>query len=247
MRFPKTLTIVLVAIVCGLFLATVAVAGGEKDTKPAEGAEKKADAPKEKIVAKKMEEAKKSVTTTLTVIKGGKKQTNEIPYLPAGKKIATLETTKGTVKIELWEDKAPNTVANFIHIAMGGRYDGVEFHRVIDGFMAQTGDVEHKGGTGGPGWTIPAEFDSELKHVRGVVSMARASDPDSGGSQFFIMFGNSSHLDGQYAAFGQVVEGMDVIDKIKKGPKEKNGAVTDADKIVKVTVESVPCEKPEKK
>jgi cyclophilin family peptidyl-prolyl cis-trans isomerase len=247
MRFPKIVAIAVVVVVCGLFLAAVAVAGGENDTKPAEGAEKKVDAPKEKIVAKKMEEAKESVTTTLTVIKDGKKQTKEIKYLPSGKKTATLETTKGTVKIELWEDKAPNTVANFIHIAMGGKYDGVEFHRVIDGFMAQTGDVEHKSGTGGPGWAIPAEFDSELKHVRGVVSMARAPDPDSGGSQFFIMLGSATHLDGQYAAFGKVIEGMDVIDKIKKGPKEKNGAVPDPDKIIKVTVESVPYEKPEKK
>jgi cyclophilin family peptidyl-prolyl cis-trans isomerase len=163
----------------------------------------------------------------------------EVAYLPPGKKIATLETTKGVVKIELWEDKAPNTVVNFVSLANGGRYDGVEFHRVIDGFMAQTGDVEHTGGYGGPGYTIPAEFDASLKHVRGVVSMARSNDPNSAGSQFFIMLATASHLDGQYAAFGKVVEGMDVVDTIKKGEKARNGTVDDPDKMLNVRVEVV--------
>ncbi|MCK5597386.1 MAG: peptidylprolyl isomerase [Candidatus Eisenbacteria sp.] len=152
-----------------------------------------------------------------------------------------METSKGVVKIELWEDKAPNTIVNFVSLANTGRYDGVEFHRVIDGFMAQTGDVEHKKGTGGPGYTIPAEFDASLKHVRGVVSMARSGDPDSGGSQFFIMFASASHLDGKYAAFGKVIEGMDIIDSIQKG-EGKSGTVLKPDKIVKLTVESVPVE-----
>lgn len=163
----------------------------------------------------------------------------EVAYLPEGKKIATLETTKGTVKVELWEDKAPNTVVNFVSLANGKRYDDVVFHRVIDGFMAQTGDVEHKGGYGGPGYTIPAEFDAELKHLRGVVSMARSSDPNSAGSQFFIMLAAASHLDGQYAAFGKVIEGMDVVDAIKKGDKARNGTVDDPDKILTARVEAV--------
>lgn len=171
--------------------------------------------------------------------KGVDPQTMEVPYLPDGTKIATIETTKGTVKVKLWEDRAPNTVINFVYIANAGRYDGVDFHRVIDGFMAQTGDVEHKQGRGGPGYTIPAEFDPDLKHVRGVVSMARAQPPDSGGSQFFIMFDTATSLDGKYAAFGEVVEGMDVVDSLKKGSRENNGAVTDPDKIVKLRVESV--------
>ena len=110
--------------------------------------------------------------------KGVEPKTIEVPYLPSGRKVATMETTKGAVKIELWEDKAPNTVVNFVYIANAGRYDGVDFHRVIDGFMAQTGDVEMKQGMGGPGYTIPAEFDPELKHLRGVVSMVRAQPPN---------------------------------------------------------------------
>ncbi len=186
------------------------------------------------------EEGTDKVTTTLTIIpgekgSGGKAEQIEIPYLPAGEKIATLETTKGTIKIQLWEDKAPNTVKNFIYLANSGKYDGVDFHRVIDGFMAQTGDVEHRGGYGGPGYSIPAEFDKDLKHERGVVSMARSQDPDSAGSQFFIMFASAPHLNGQYTAFGKVIEGMDVVDKLNKGePPAK------PDKILKARVESVP-------
>jgi peptidyl-prolyl cis-trans isomerase B (cyclophilin B) len=169
-------------------------------------------------------------------------QSKEVPYLPPGKKIATIETAKGDIVIELWEDKAPNTVVNFVYMANAGRYDGVPFHRVIDGFMAQTGDVEKKGGYGGPGYTIPAEFNAGLKHERGVVSMARSSDPNSAGSQFFIMFKAAPHLDGQYAAFGKVIEGMDVVDSIKKGDAASNGSVTNPDTMIKVRVVSVPDE-----
>ena len=187
-----------------------------------------------------------TVMATLTYFDGGKdekgaKRTMEVPYLPEGRKLATLETSKGIVKIELWEEFAPNTVVNFVHLANNGRYDGVEFHRVIGGFMAQTGDVEHKSGTGGPGYTIPAEFNADLHHTEGVVSMARASDPDSAGSQFFIMLASATHLDGSYAAFGEVVEGMEVIHEIKKGAG-KNGAVDDPDTIVTLRVETVPAE-----
>jgi peptidylprolyl isomerase len=181
-------------------------------------------------------------TANLAYIEGGARKTRVVPYLGPGRKIATMETTKGVVKIELWEDKAPNTVVNFVSLANAGRYDGVDFHRVIDGFMAQTGDVEKKGGYGGPGYTIPAEFDANRKHVRGVVSMARSSEPDSAGSQFFIMFAPAPSLDGQYASFGQVTEGMDVIDALKKGDRAKNGSVTEPDKIVRLRVESVPVE-----
>ena len=227
---------VALAVMLAASMAPLAFAGGEVTTdtaKPpkAAAAKTEAEAPGEEA---------QPVTATLTIIKDGKKQTREIEYLPEGRKIATMETTKGTVKIELWEDEAPNTVMNFVSLANSGRYDGVEFHRVIDGFMAQTGDVEHKKGTGGPGYNIPAEFDATLKHERGVVSMARASDPDSGGSQFFIMLAAANHLDGKYAAFGKVIEGMDVVDKLKKGDRGANGAVADPDKIVKLRVEAVP-------
>ncbi len=207
-------------------------AAAAKATTAAEQPAAKAEAPKQ--------EGKDTVTTMLTIIpgekgSGGKAEQIEIPYLPPGKKIATLETTKGTIKIELWEDKAPNTVKNFVYLANSGRYDGVDFHRVIQGFMAQTGDVEHRGGYGGPGYSIPAEFDKNLKHVRGVVSMARSQDPNSAGSQFFIMFGSSPNLDGQYAAFGKVIEGMDVVDSLNKGEPPAS-----PDKITKARVESVP-------
>lgn len=122
------------------------------------------------------------------------------------------------IKIELYPDTAPITVENFIKLVRDGFYDGLTFHRVISGFMIQ-GGCPNGTGTGGPGWHIKGEFASNgvenpLKHTRGVISMARAMDPDSAGSQFFIMHQDAPHLDGQYAAFGKVVEGMDVVDEI---------------------------------
>ncbi|MFH1689583.1 MAG: peptidylprolyl isomerase [Candidatus Eisenbacteria bacterium] len=245
MRRNRAFMFVLLAVSL-IMLASVALAEGEGTATPAtDKKEYVEEAKKETEVA--TEEAK-PVTATLTYIpddKGGR-QTKEVPYLPEGRKIATMQTSKGVVKLELWDDKAPNTVVNFVSLANSGRYDGVEFHRVIDGFMAQTGDVQHKKGTGGPGYSIPAEFDASLSHVRGVLSMARATDPDSGGSQFFIVLAAASHLDGKYAAFGKVIEGMDIVDAIQKGDGP-NGSVSKPDKIVKMTVESVPVESaPEK-
>ncbi len=124
----------------------------------------------------------------------------------------------GVIKAELYPEIAPNTVDNFISLASKGFYNGLIFHRVIPGFMIQGGDPDGNG-TGGPGYSIPGEFaangyTNDLRHTRGVLSMARAMDPDSAGSQFFIMHEDAPHLDGQYAAFGQVLEGMDVVDKI---------------------------------
>ena len=124
----------------------------------------------------------------------------------------------GVIKLELYPDKAPITVENFEKLVKDGFYDGLIFHRVIRGFMIQ-GGCPKGNGTGGPGWHIKGEFASngvknDLKHTRGVISMARAQDPDSAGSQFFIMHADAPHLDGQYAAFGKVVEGMDVVDAI---------------------------------
>ena len=122
------------------------------------------------------------------------------------------------IRIELYPETAPITVENFIKLVQDGFYDGLTFHRVIPGFMIQ-GGCPNGTGTGGPGWHIKGEFASNgvenpLKHTRGVISMARAMDPDSAGSQFFIMHQDAPHLDGQYAAFGKVVEGMDVVDEI---------------------------------
>lgn len=125
---------------------------------------------------------------------------------------------EGKVLIELYPDVAPNTVNNFISLVEDGFYDGLIFHRVIPGFMIQGGDPEGTG-MGGPGYSIKGEFNSNdfannLEHERGVISMARSQAPDSAGSQFFIMTDDSPHLDGDYAAFGKVIEGMDVVDKI---------------------------------
>jgi len=242
------LALVAVSVV---LVASVALAGGEGTDQPAK--EKKVaveDTELKKTEKEAKTEEAKPVMATLNYIPDGKggKKVKEVPYLPEGRKIATMKTSKGIVKLELWEDEAPNTVVNFVSLANSGRYDGVEFHRVIDGFMVQTGDVQHKKGTGGPGYSIPAEFDAKLKHERGVLSMARASDPDSGGSQFFIMLAAATHLDGKYAAFGKVLEGMDVIDAIQKGDGANGSFVkVEEDKIVKLTVESMPVKKaPEK-
>lgn len=124
-------------------------------------------------------------------------------------------STGGPVVIELYPDKAPNHVARFKELASQGFYDDIVFHRVIEGFMAQTGDPTGTG-TGGSGQNIKAEF-NDISHVRGVVSTARSGHPDSADSQFFIMLGDAPHLDGQYTAWGRVVEGMEYIDQIKKG------------------------------
>lgn len=132
--------------------------------------------------------------------------------------IVTMNTNMGTIKVELYPDIAPNTVKNFISLVNKGFYDGLIFHRVIRGFMIQGGCPEGVG-TGGPGYSIKGEFamngfENNLKHTAGVISMARSQMPDSAGSQFFLMHEDSPHLDGQYAAFGKVTEGMDVVDAI---------------------------------
>ena len=141
----------------------------------------------------------------------------------------TLETTKGNVVIEMRPDLAPGHVARIKELVKEGFYDGVVFHRVIDGFMAQTG-CPHGTGTGGSGKKLKAEFNKE-KHVRGVVSMARAQAPNSGDSQFFICFDDATFLDNQYTAWGNVTKGMENVDKIKRGEPVQN-----PDKIVKATM-----------
>ena len=140
-----------------------------------------------------------------------------------------LETTQGPVKIRLRPDLAPGHVARISELAKEGFYDGVPFHRVIEGVMAQTGDPTGTG-RGGSGQKLKAEF-NKGRHVRGTVSMARAQHPDSGDSQFFICFSDASFLDGQYTVWGEVIEGMENVDKIKRGEPVMN-----PDKIVKATV-----------
>jgi len=158
------------------------------------------------------------------------------------KDIMILELTYGKVEIELYPSKAPNHVKRFKDLADSGQYDGVVFHRVIDGFMAQTGDVKFGNsnnnnfnislaGTGGSDLpNLKAEF-SDIAHTRGVVSAARSADPNSANSQFFICFDDAPHLDRQYSAFGKVIKGMEFIDQIKKGDPG-SGLVTNPDKII---------------
>ncbi|MDE5728632.1 MAG: peptidylprolyl isomerase [Clostridia bacterium] len=149
----------------------------------------------------------------------------------------------GVIKAELYPEKAPNTVNNFISLVKSGFYDGLIFHRVISGFMIQGGDPAGVG-TGGPGYSIKGEFalngfkKNDIKHLRGVLSMARAMNPNSAGSQFFIMHQNSSHLDGQYAAFGKVIEGMEVVDKIAATKTDWNDKPVNPQTMKKVTVET---------
>ncbi len=152
----------------------------------------------------------------------------------------TMENGK-VFKAELYPDKAPNTVNNFISLVRKGFYDGLIFHRVIYGFMIQGGDPKGVG-TGGPGYSIKGEFSSngfanDLKHTRGVLSMARSMMPDSAGSQFFIMHKDSPHLDGQYAAFGKVTEGMEVVDEIAACRTDFRDKPLEEQRIKSVTAE----------
>lgn len=145
-----------------------------------------------------------------------------------------LELKDGRVVIELRPDLAPNHVARIKELVRAKFYDGIVFHRVINGFMAQTGDPTGTG-MGGSGQKLKAEFSRE-KHVRGTCSMARAQSPDSADSQFFICFDDARFLDGKYTIWGQVTEGMEFVDKIKKGSDDDNGSVDDPDSIVSLSV-----------
>ena len=151
-----------------------------------------------------------------------------------------IDTTKGRIVIKLRPDLAPKHAERIKQLARDGYYNNVPFHRVMDGFMAQTGDGQNFNGTGGSKYgNLPAEF-SNVPFKRGIVGMARRGDSvDSANSQFFIMFGDGAALDGQYTVIGEVVQGMDVVDKLKKAPPgSSGGAVTDPDKMVKVQVAS---------
>ncbi len=161
----------------------------------------------------------------------------------AEENLMILKLKHGDVKIELFSDVAPKHVERIKKLANDGKYDNVVFHRVIDGFMAQTGDVKfgnsssndydlRRAGTGDSALpNLPSEF-SDIPHLRGTLSMARSQDPNSANSQFFICFKDSSFLDRQYTVFGKVIEGMENVDKIKKGDQNQNGSVENPDKII---------------
>ena len=164
----------------------------------------------------------------------------------ANENLVILKLKHGDVLIELYKDIAPNHVKRFVQLAKEKKYDGVVFHRVIDGFMAQTGDIQfgnynlescdlQRAGTGGSEYPdLKAEF-SDIPHERGILSMARSSDPDSANSQFFICFAAAFHLDRQYTVFGKVVEGMEFIDLIERG-EGSSGKVSTPDKIISLRV-----------
>ena len=164
--------------------------------------------------------------------------------------IVTITMTDGSVmKAELYPEVAPNTVNNFISLVKKGFYDGLVFHRVIRGFMIQGGDPQGTG-MGGPGYSIKGEFtyngfSNDLKHTPGVLSMARAMDPNSAGSQFFIMHETSPHLDGQYAAFGKVTDGLDVVNKIAEVPTDYSDRPLEPQMIQNMTVDTFGVEYPE--
>ncbi len=159
--------------------------------------------------------------------------------------IATIQTTKGEMSIELWPDITPGTVANFTKLANDGFYDGTCFHRIMAGFMIQGGDpqtkdesLENLWGTGGPGHTIKAEF-NDRPHVRGVISMARSADPDSAGSQFFVCLGDADFLNGQYTAFGQLSDGDDALGDIGDTPVGPSGSGENSKPKERVEVTSI--------
>lgn len=164
--------------------------------------------------------------------------------------VVTIKMQDGSVmKAELYPEIAPNTVNNFISLIKKGFYDGLGFHRVINGFMLQGGDPDGNG-TGGPGYSIKGEFsangfENDLKHMAGVLSMARTMAPDSAGSQFFIMHKDAPHLDGQYAAFGRITEGMDVVNRIAEVETDWSDRPVEPQVMETVTVETFGEEYPE--
>jgi peptidyl-prolyl cis-trans isomerase B (cyclophilin B) len=164
---------------------------------------------------------------------------------PAADEVAVIKTSAGTMVAAFWPEAAPGTVANFIKLAKEGFYNGTAFHRIIPGFMIQGGDPLTKDeskealwGTGDPGYKIKAEF-NDHKHIRGVLSMARSADPDSAGSQFFLMLGDAPHLDGQYTAFGHLIKGDDVLAKISETPTTTSATGEPSKPTKRVEIKSV--------
>jgi peptidyl-prolyl cis-trans isomerase B (cyclophilin B) len=181
----------------------------------------------------------KLLTIALTLLLGA------FTLQAAEDEVAVIKTTKGDLVLEFWPDVAPETVANFKKLAKAGFYDGTAFHRIIKGFMAQGGDPltkdlskENRWGTGDPGYKIKAEFNNR-KHERGVVSMARSADPNSAGSQFFLMLAPAPHLDNQYTGFGKVIQGEETLAKIEATPVTVSPMGEPSKPTERVEVESV--------
>lgn len=191
------------------------------------------------LMGSDLEEFQKDKTVHPFQIEEIKKKASEFIVEPVTEdEIVVMETTRGTLILKLFPQFAPNHCNNFKKLANSGFYDGTRFHRVIQGFMIQGGDILSKDsdrsndGTGGPGWTIAAEF-NEIQHKRGILSMARSSDPNSAGSQFFICVADATHLDGKYTAFGEVIENIFVVDHLVN-------AMTDSRRVQLMGVDSIP-------
>ena len=174
-----------------------------------------------------------------------KEEKKETATVSEPKEVAVIKTSEGEMVAEFWPDVAPKTVENFKKLAKSGFYDGTAFHRIIQGFMAQGGDPltkdpanESRWGTGDPGYKIPAEFNKK-PHERGVLSMARGAQPDSAGCQFFICFGKASKLDGAYTAFGKIIKGDEVLDKLANVPVTRNSSGENSKPVNRVALESV--------
>ena len=163
----------------------------------------------------------------------------------ASNEVAVVKTSEGEMVVEFWKDAAPNTIENFKKLARAGFFDGTTFHRIVKGFMIQGGDPntkdpakENSYGTGGPGYKIKAEF-NDHSHDRGVISMARETDPDSAGSQFFVCLGNVRRLDHQYTTFGKLIKGDDVLGKIGSTPVGRNSSGEMSKPTKRITIESI--------
>ena len=174
-----------------------------------------------------------------------KEEKKETAAATESKEVAVFKTSEGEMVAEFWTDVAPKTVENFKKLAKSGFYDGTAFHRILKGFMAQGGDPltkdpskEAMWGTGDPGYKINAEF-SQKKHERGVLSMARSQDPNSAGSQFFICFGPATSLDGKYTAFGKIIKGDAVLDKLANVPVARSASGENSKPVKRVALESV--------
>jgi peptidyl-prolyl cis-trans isomerase B (cyclophilin B) len=179
-----------------------------------------------------------------TPVRSEEKKENA-PMNGSNNEVAVIKTSEGEMVAEFWPDVAPNTVENFKKLAKQGFYDGTAFHRIVKGFMIQGGDPNTKDpnkessyGTGGPGYSVKAEFNEKL-HDKGVLSMARSQDPNSAGSQFFVMLGRSPHLDRQYTAFGKLIKGEDVLTKIGETPVTRGNGGENSKPTKRITVESI--------
>src|SRR5437773_7482473 len=169
----------------------------------------------------------------------------ENPTMNASNEVAVIKTSEGDMVVQFWNDTAPNTIENFKKLALSGFYDGTIFHRIVKGFMIQGGDPNSKDpgkessyGEGGPGYKIKAEF-NDHSHDRGVISMARSSDPDSAGSQFFICLAPVPRLDHQYTTFGKLIKGVDILEKIGDTPVTKNAMGEVSKPTKRVVIESI--------